>query len=119
MENHYFVSDVGAIGAMYNYGIPYTLVCYALLSDIFLAWQKQVPSYIRMFVVYTTIMSLMIFPMYGPLHYFMWCCIIYICDLYISRYRKMMGWKLEEERRRREEKKSKKRWKLRWKIKWK
>ena len=119
MESHYFVSDVGFIGAMYNYGIPYALACYALLLNLYFARQKVVPSYIRMFVVYTTIMSLMIFPMYGPLHYFMWCCIIYMCDLHISRYREMMGWKLEEERRRREEGKSRKRWKLRWKIKWK
>ena len=119
MESHYFVSDVGFIGAMYNYGIPYALACYALLLNLYFARQKVVPSYIRMFVVYTTIMSLMIFPLYGPLHYFLWCCIIYMCDLHISRYMEMMGWKLEEERRRREEGKSRKRWKLRWKIKWK
>ena len=113
-DRHYYVSDVGFIGAMYNYGIPFALVCYALLLNIFFVWQKAIPSYIRMFVVFTTIMSLMIFPMYGPLHFFVWSCIIYMCDLHINQYRGMIDQKMEDERRKVEKGRKKKKWKLRW-----
>ena len=66
--NHFFVTDVGFIGMMWRFGIPYVLVCYSLLYKVFWSFREAVPSYIRFFVLFTTIMSVMI-SLYMSDHY--------------------------------------------------
>lgn len=82
--NHFFVTDVGFIGMMWRFGIPYVLVCYSLLYKVFWSFREAVPSYIRFFVLFTTIMSVMIFPIVHSFQYILWCLVLYMSDHYIN-----------------------------------
>ena len=60
---HFYASDVGFIGQMWKFGVPYVIICFYLLFSLFFTWRHYIPTYIRLFVLFTTIMSIMIFPM--------------------------------------------------------
>lgn len=91
---YFYTSDVGFIGKIYELGFLYVATCYWLLWKIFFKLKKDLPIYIRMFVVFTTIMSIMIFPMYSSLNYFIWVIILTICDIYIKPKLKKCNGKL-------------------------
>lgn len=80
---HFFPSDVGFIGQIYKYGLPYTIVCYVLMWRIFANKSKAIPLYIRLFVVYSVLMSIMIFPFQNT-QKGVWAMLLYICDLHIG-----------------------------------
>lgn len=82
---NYFTVDVGFIGKLYEFGAIYVLICYYVLLKIFFKLKKVVPLYMRMFVIFTGAMSIMIFPMASTLYYFIWACMLYICDLHINK----------------------------------
>lgn len=82
---HYYLSDVGFIGMMWKFGIIYVPICYALLIDI--VWKKRhiLPPYIRLFAIFSTIPSMMIFPFANNFQTLFWCFLLYYCDLYINK----------------------------------
>lgn len=82
---HFYTSDVGFIGMTYTYGAIYVFICYKLLWKTFYTYRKEVPLYIRMFVIFTGVMSIMIFPMTNQTTYLIWAMLIHISDLYINR----------------------------------
>lgn len=84
-DNHFYVSDVGFIGMMWRFGVPYVLVCYCLIYNLFWTWRSMIPTSIRLFVLFSTVMSIMIFPMTGAIHYILWSLLLYICDIHINR----------------------------------
>lgn len=82
---HFFTEDVGIIGQIYASGSLYTMVFYVLMFRIFFKLKHEIPDYIRLFIIYTVIMSPMIFPLMGGMVTFViWSMILYICDLHIS-----------------------------------
>lgn len=81
----FFTTDVGAIGKIYEYGIIYVILCYYLLWKVLFKLKKVVPLYIRVFTIFVGVMSIMIFPFATTLYYFIWTCLLHICDIYINR----------------------------------
>jgi hypothetical protein len=84
-DYRFFISDVGFIGMMWKYGIFYVLLCYGLMLYAFLINKDKVPLYIRLFVLFSTIPSIMIFPMLSPISNIMWSFLLYFCDRHINR----------------------------------
>lgn len=84
----FFVSDVGFIGQMWKFGVPYVIICFYLLFNLFFTWRHYIPNYIRLFVLFTTIMSVMIFPMAIGFQYVLWGFLLYICDMNIMKKEK-------------------------------
>lgn len=81
----FYTSDVGFIGMTYQYGAIYVIACYVILYKVFFSYKKKVPLYVRLFVIYTTVTSIMMFPFFGRLEYLYWSMIFYICDLHINK----------------------------------
>ncbi|MCM1313294.1 MAG: hypothetical protein NC206_07540 [Bacteroides sp.] len=82
---HFFVTDVGAIGCIWRYGFVYTITVYYMLYKLFFRLKNIIPLYIRLMVVFAFPMSIMIFPAIVSYQYLVWACLLYICDLHISR----------------------------------
>jgi hypothetical protein len=80
---HFYASDVGFIGQMWKFGVPYVIICFYLLFSLFFIWRHYIPTYIRLFVLFTTIMSIMIFPMGLGFQFILWSFLLYICDMNI------------------------------------
>lgn len=80
----YYVSDVGFIGSIWQFGIIYTIVVYCFLWKIFFKLKNKVPLYSRLMVIFVVLMSIMIFPTIGSIKCLIWACLLYICDLHIS-----------------------------------
>ena len=79
-----FSSDVGFIGKWFYVGFPFILICYYFLYLLFWKYKKYAPTYIRLFVIFGTVMSVMIFPMEKPVYNFVWAIMAYITDLHIN-----------------------------------
>ena len=81
-----YVSDVGFVGMIWRYGILYVLSGFYLLFLLFYKMRKVVPGYIRLFVLFVTIMSIMIFPFgVSSARNIMWPLLLYIIDLHINQ----------------------------------
>lgn len=82
-----FTNDVGFIGRAYEAGYIYVIACYYLLWKVFFKNKEAIPVYIRTFVIFTGVMSIMIFPMSSTVYFFVWSCLLYICDIHINKER--------------------------------
>lgn len=80
----FFISDVGFIGQIYERGLTYVLVSYYLLYKLFIRLKNLIPTYIRMFTLFTGLMSIMIFPFIGYYQILVWVILLYISDLHIN-----------------------------------
>lgn len=83
----FFVSDVGLVGEIYERGLIYVLMSYYLLYKLFIRLKNIIPIYIRMFVLYTVLMSVMIFPFIGYYQILVWVMLLYVSDLYVNSYK--------------------------------
>lgn len=81
----FFPEDVGFIGYMYFYGLLYVIAYFRLAYKVLLVYRKYVPTYIKMFVVATGLISIMIYPLAGIMNYLVWSILLYICDLHIIK----------------------------------
>lgn len=81
----YYPVDVGFIGMTYTFGSIYVVVCYRLLWKIFFTFKKYTPMYIRLYVIFGGVMSIMIFPMESTINCLIWAILMYITDLYIEK----------------------------------
>jgi hypothetical protein len=81
----FYPSDVGFIGKIYESGILYILLCYGLLFKLFFLLSKKIPYYVRMFCVFTGVMSVMIFPFLTESEFLIWSMLLYVCDLHINK----------------------------------
>jgi hypothetical protein len=81
----FYAGDVGFIGQIYEKGLLYILLCYGLLLRLFFLLRKKIPCYIRMFCVFTGVMSIMIFPFKNPDQCLAWALLLYVCDLHINK----------------------------------
>ena len=81
-----FASDVGFVGVNWKFGILYVLSSFYFLFFLFYKMRKVVPGYIRLFVLYVSIMSIMIFPLgVGYARNIMWPLFLYIIDLHLNK----------------------------------
>lgn len=89
MENlktvwHFFTSDVGLVGQIYETGFIYVLTAYIMWYRMFFKWKYKIPKYVRLFVLFTGVMSIMIFPIMGINSVIIWTMLLYVCDLHIN-----------------------------------
>lgn len=80
-----YTSDVGFIGQIFERGFIYVCICYYMFIKVCFKLKKTVPLYIRMFVIFTGVMSFMIFPCITPAQNIVWVMLLYICDLHINK----------------------------------
>lgn len=79
-----YTSDVGFIGQIFERGFIYVCVCYYMFYKLFFKLKKVIPTYIRMFVMFAGVMSVMIFPCISPAQNIVWVMLLYICDLHMN-----------------------------------
>lgn len=80
-----YTSDVGFIGQIFERGFIYVCICYYMFYKLFFKLKKVIPTYIRMFVMFTGVMSVMIFPCIVPAQTVVWAMLLYVCDLHINK----------------------------------
>lgn len=80
-----YTSDVGFIGQIFERGFIYVCICYYMFYKLFFKLKKVIPIYIRMFVMFACVMSVMIFPCIAQAQTIVWAMLLYVCDLYINR----------------------------------
>lgn len=80
-----FTTDVGFVGQIFERGLIYVCVCYCMFARIFFKFKRSVPTYVRMFVIYAGVMSVMIFPCITPAQNIVWVMLLYVCDLHINK----------------------------------
>lgn len=80
-----YTSDVGFIGQIFERGFIYVCICYYMLYKLFFKFKKVIPMYIRMFVMFAGVMSVMIFPCITPAQTVVWSMLLYVCDLHINK----------------------------------
>ena len=81
-----YVADVGAVGMIWKFGILYVLTCFYFFYYLFYKQRRVVPLYIRMFVFFVVVMSVMIFPMGNRVSSnIVWPMLLYIIDLHINQ----------------------------------
>lgn len=80
-----YASDVGFIGQIFERGFIYVCICYYMFAKLFFKLKKSIPTYIRMFVMFAGVMSVMIFPCISPAQTIVWVMLLYVCDLHINK----------------------------------
>lgn len=81
----FYISDVGFIGQIFERGFIFVFYFYLLVYKLFFKCKKVIPLYIRMSVLFMTMMSPMIFPIIGSSTIVVWALLLYICDLHINK----------------------------------
>lgn len=77
--------DVGFVGIWFHYGMLYILL-YLYFLYIVYKFRRQIPVYVLLFVVFTGLMSIMIFPFWTYARpNLVWTMMLYICDLHINK----------------------------------
>lgn len=84
LQNGFYRSDVGFIGQIYERGALYVIACYYLMYKVLFKLKNYIPLYVRMFVIFTGVMSIMIFPMITTASNIVWVMLLYVCDLHIN-----------------------------------
>ena len=80
----FYTSDIGFIGQIYEAGFLSVFCFYLLAYKLCFKYKEKTPQYIKMFVLFTTIMSPMIFPILAPFQIVVWALLLYVCDLHIN-----------------------------------
>ena len=81
----FYTADVGFIGQIYEKGIIYVLVTYWFFVKMYFKFKTQIPLYVKMMILFCVPMTPMIFAMFGPIYYFVWIMLAYVCDLHINK----------------------------------
>ena len=61
------------------------IFCYYMFYQMFFKLKAVIPAYVRMFVLYAGVMSVMIFPCITPAQNIVWIMLLYVCDLHINK----------------------------------
>ena len=81
----FYSSDVGAIGAAYEFGYIYVIMFYIIVFYVLIRYRKVIPAYLQMSVLAMTIYSVMIFSIRQAAGVIAWSMILYLCELHIRR----------------------------------
>lgn len=82
-----YASDIGFIGELYHYGLIWVLAYFYMVYQIVYRYRREVPLYIKLYMIGTMINSSMIFPYHRFPTAFIWCSIYYIANLHIRKAR--------------------------------
>lgn len=82
---HFYIADIGFIGAIWRFGVIFVIFNYYLMYKLFVKHKDTTPRYIKLFVLYAAIMSIMIYPFTSNIMTLIWPILLYICDLRIDR----------------------------------
>lgn len=82
--NDHHIADIGFIGQSYYYGFFFTIFYFYFIYIVLIRYRKQLPLYIKLYVIATGLISIFIFPYINKISYFIWSCMIYIMKLYID-----------------------------------
>ncbi len=80
----YWYSDIGFIGQLYQYGLVWVLVFFWTIYLFIFKYRNQIPNYLRYYIIATTISSITFAPYYSGVGPFIWVCLLYIADLYLT-----------------------------------
>lgn len=80
----YWTVDIGVVGFWFHYGLIYVIGFFYASYLLLLRHRKDVPGYLCLLVLFTFIMSVMIFPYWGSFCYFYWPFIFYLYDLHLD-----------------------------------
>lgn len=84
-DKEYFVSDVGFFGTMWQYGFIYLLVYFYTFYLFAYKYGKQIPLFIRLYLIGTSINSMFIFPYRNALENYVWVMMLYVISCYYNR----------------------------------
>ena len=84
----YHLSDIGFIGESFYYGIVWVVGYFFVVYGIVMKHRKEIPLYIRLYVICTALPSFMIFPYHNEMGILTWACVLYICSLNIQSSKK-------------------------------
>lgn len=79
----FYLLDIGFFGEWFLYGFFWILLYFRVIYMILVRYRKEVPMYLKLFVLGTAINSMMIFPYRSPYEYFVWTCVIYLASVHI------------------------------------
>ena len=79
-----YVVDIGIVGYIFQYGIIYILLFVYAIFNMF-KYRNTIAIYLKCFMLFSVIMSPMIFPFTRHCYYFVWTLILYLADLYINK----------------------------------
>lgn len=80
-----YTVDIGFVGFWFHYGLLYIMIFIYVNYILLVKYNRVLPNYIKYTVLFTLLMSPMIFPYWGVFCYFYWPFILYICDLHINK----------------------------------
>lgn len=83
-----YTSDIGLVGEWYLYGVIWVIMYFVTLFIILKKYSECIPKYIKLFLIGTSINSILVFPYRSPYEYFVWISVLYICSIHISDYQK-------------------------------
>ncbi|MDY6131347.1 MAG: hypothetical protein SPI18_08740 [Prevotella sp.] len=80
----YWYSDIGFIGQLYQYGLIWVLVFFWTIYMFIFKYKDEIPNYLRYYVIAITISSITFAPYCSGVGPFIWVCLLYIADLYLT-----------------------------------
>ena len=81
---YFYFIDVGFVGKIWHFGSIYTVFTYYSLFYIIFKYKNITPIYIRNFIIYAIMISIMIFPFESKQMIIVFPLLFYICDLHIN-----------------------------------
>lgn len=88
----FYINDIGFIGEIYERGFIYVVVCYLTLYKIFIRFKNSIPLYIRLFVLFAALMSIMIFPFINETQTLVWTILLYVSDIHINQNNRIVNY---------------------------
>lgn len=80
----YYPSDIGFFGESIYFGWLWALAYFYVVFRIMVTYRHKIPTYIKLFIICSGVISIFIFPYRNRIETFNWICMIYICSLYID-----------------------------------
>lgn len=80
----YYPSDIGFFGESIYFGWLWALAYFYVVFRIMVTYRHKIPTYIKLFIICSGMISIFIFPYRNRIETFNWICMIYICSLYID-----------------------------------
>lgn len=84
-SKEYFISDVGFFGTLWQYGLIYLLVYFYTLYLFAYKFGRQIPFFIRLFLIGTSLNSIFIFPYRNAIENYVWVMALYVISCYFNR----------------------------------
>lgn len=84
VSHEYFLSDIGFLGEIFMFGIPWGLAYLGVLYIFFFKIRKSIPEYIKLYVLVFAMVAIFIFPYRDLTEMCVWISLIYISSLHVD-----------------------------------